>query len=142
MQHLHVLTIQGIQYFSSVPVLHYLQSVLFFLNLNILHEYLVQYSLKLGCTNYYFKWVKVHRRCTAPYWKACDTKEKDMLGYYSWMRTWKVIPLGMMLHVVHMLEVIRKCPSSILIRIRTDRIFKRVGIDGRLGWGNMGERGD
>ena len=58
------------------------------------------------------------------------------------MRTWKVIPLGMMLHVVHMLEVIRKCPSSILIRIRTDRIFKRVGIDGRLGWGNMGERGD
>ena len=34
------------------------------------------------------------------------------------------------------------CLSSILIRIRTDRIFKRVGIDGRLGWGNMGERKD
>jgi hypothetical protein len=27
--------------------------------LNIFHEYLMQHSLKLGGTNYHFKWVKV-----------------------------------------------------------------------------------
>jgi hypothetical protein len=31
----------------------------FSLNLNIFHEYLVQQSLKLGGTNYHFKWVNV-----------------------------------------------------------------------------------
>ena len=46
------------QYSSSVPVLLYLQAVLFLKNLNIFHEYLMQQSLKLGGTNYHFKWVK------------------------------------------------------------------------------------
>ena len=50
---------QGFQYFSSVPVLHHLQAILFFFNLNNLHEYLIQRSLKLGGTNYHFKRVKV-----------------------------------------------------------------------------------
>ena len=40
----------------------------FSLNLNIFHEYLMQQSLKLGGTNYHFKWVKVPG--TTPYWKA------------------------------------------------------------------------
>ena len=39
-----------------------------FLKLTILHEYLMQHSLKLGGTNYHFKWVKVPG--IAPYWKA------------------------------------------------------------------------
>jgi hypothetical protein len=36
--------------------------------LNILHEYLMQHSLKLGGTNYHFKWVKAPS--TTPFWKA------------------------------------------------------------------------
>ena len=31
----------------------------FTLILNIFHEYLMQHPLKLGATNYHFKWVKV-----------------------------------------------------------------------------------
>ena len=37
-------------------------------NLNIFREYVKQQSLKLGGTNYHFKWVKVPG--TAPYSKA------------------------------------------------------------------------
>ena len=44
---------QGFQYFLSVPVLQYLQ------NFNIFHEYLIQHSLKLGGSNYHFKWEKL-----------------------------------------------------------------------------------
>ena len=47
---------QDFQYFSRVLVLHYLQTVRF---LKKNHEYLIQHSLKLGGTNYHFKWVKV-----------------------------------------------------------------------------------
>ena len=62
---------QGFQYFSSVPVLHYLQRVLcikiwtFFMNI----LYNVQHSLKSGSTQYHFKQEKVPG--TAPFWKAC-----------------------------------------------------------------------
>ena len=63
------ISIQDIQYFSSVPVLHSLQVVLFLKFLNVFHEYLKQQSLKLWGTNYHFKWVKVPG--TTPYWKAC-----------------------------------------------------------------------
>jgi hypothetical protein len=43
---------QGFPYFSSAPVLHYLQAVLFIKILNNLHEYLIQHSLKSGGTKY------------------------------------------------------------------------------------------
>jgi hypothetical protein len=39
----------------------------FFLKLNILNEYLIQHYLKLGGTNYHFKWVTVPG--TTPYRK-------------------------------------------------------------------------
>ena len=51
---------QGFQYFSSLPVLHYLQMVLVFFNLNNFNEYLVQHSLKSGGTKDDIRWVKVH----------------------------------------------------------------------------------
>ena len=41
----------------------------FFLKFEKFSWYLMQHSLKLGGTNYHFKWVKVSG--TAPYWKAC-----------------------------------------------------------------------
>jgi hypothetical protein len=53
--------LQGFQYFSSPPVLHYLQAILFFLLiLNNFLEYLIQRSLKSGGIKDHFKWVKVH----------------------------------------------------------------------------------
>ena len=42
------------QYFSSVPVLHYLQVVLFYYILNVFHEYLIQHSLKSEGAKYHF----------------------------------------------------------------------------------------
>ena len=50
---------QGFQYFSSLPVLHYLQTVVFFLNLNNFNEYLIQHSLKSGGTKDDIRQVKV-----------------------------------------------------------------------------------
>ena len=59
---------QGLQYFSSVPVLHYLQTILFIEIENNFHEYLIQHSLKSGISKDHFRWVKVPD--TAPYWAA------------------------------------------------------------------------
>ena len=60
--------LQGFQYFSSLPVLYYLQTVLFNKIWTIFHEYLIQHSLKSGGTKDHFRWVKVPG--TATYWKA------------------------------------------------------------------------
>jgi hypothetical protein len=49
---------QGFQYFSTVPVLHYLQAVLFIKILTIFMNFLYK-SLKSGGTKDYFRWVKV-----------------------------------------------------------------------------------
>ena len=52
--------LQGFQYFSSLPVLHYVQVILFFLlNLNNFLEYLIQQSSKSGGTKDHFRQVKV-----------------------------------------------------------------------------------
>ena len=58
---------QGIQYFSIVPVLHYLQAVLFIKKnfMNILYRYK---TLKWGGTKDYFRQVKVPG--TTTYWKV------------------------------------------------------------------------
>jgi hypothetical protein len=61
-------TLRGYPYFSSVPVLHYLQVVLFLLKFEQFHEYLVQHSLKSGGTKCHFRWVKVPG--IAPYCKC------------------------------------------------------------------------
>ena len=50
---------QGVQYFTSLPVLLYLQAVFFYQNLNNFYEYLIQHSLKSGGTKDHFRWVKV-----------------------------------------------------------------------------------
>jgi hypothetical protein len=55
----------GVQYFSGVPLLYYLQTVHFLKTWNIFHEYHMQQSLKLGGNNYHLKWIKVPG--TAPY---------------------------------------------------------------------------
>ena len=55
----------GFQYFSSLPVFHYLQAVLFIKNWNNFHEYLIQHSLKSGGTKDHFRQVNVPG--TAPY---------------------------------------------------------------------------
>ena len=41
----------------------------FYFKCNIFDDYLMQQSLKLGGTNYHFKWINVPG--TAPSWKAC-----------------------------------------------------------------------
>jgi len=56
---------QGFQYFSSLPVLHYLQAVLFYQNLKKFHKYLIQHSLKSGGTKDHFRWIKIPG--TVPY---------------------------------------------------------------------------
>ena len=63
--------VQGFKYFSRLPVLHYLQVVLFFINF---HEYLIQHSLKSGGTKDNFRQVKVPD--TAPYWEAWHISHK------------------------------------------------------------------
>ena len=50
-----IVTYQGFQYFSSLPVLHYLQVVLFIRMIIIL----IQHSLKSGGTKDHFRQVKV-----------------------------------------------------------------------------------
>jgi hypothetical protein len=57
---------QGFQYCSCIPVLHYLQPVLS-LKFDHFLEYPMQQSLKLVDTMYYFKWIKVPG--TAPCWQ-------------------------------------------------------------------------
>ena len=51
--------LQGFQYFSSVPVLHYLQMVLFIKIWTFCMNIFCNTLLKLGGTNYHFKGVKV-----------------------------------------------------------------------------------
>ena len=60
-----VVGFQHFQFFLSVPVLHYLQAVLFYKNLNNFHEYLIQHSLKPGGTKDHIRQVKVPG--TVPY---------------------------------------------------------------------------
>jgi hypothetical protein len=68
-EHFLILCDQGFQYFSSLPVLHYLQAVLFIkiwkIFINILYN---KHSLKSGGTKNHFRRVKVPG--IAPYWKA------------------------------------------------------------------------
>jgi len=59
--------VQGFQYFSSLPVFHYLQAG-FYLNFNNFHEYRIQHSLKSGGIKVNFRRVKVPG--TTPYCKA------------------------------------------------------------------------
>ena len=59
----NILHVQGSQYFSSLPVLHYLLAVLFLKIRKKNHEYLMQHSLKLGSINYHCKCVKVPGTC-------------------------------------------------------------------------------
>ena len=61
--------IQGFQYLSSVPVLHYLQVVLRNKIWTFSWISYTEYSFKSGGTKYHFKRVKIPG--TAPYWKAC-----------------------------------------------------------------------
>ena len=49
----------GFQYFSSLPVLHYLQAVLFIKNWTIFMKYLIQHSLKSEDTKDNLRQVKV-----------------------------------------------------------------------------------
>ena len=57
--------VAGLSIFSIVAVLHYLQVVLFLLNLNNFHEYFIQHSLKSGGIKDHLSRVKVPG--TAPY---------------------------------------------------------------------------
>jgi hypothetical protein len=50
--------------------------------LNNFHEYLIQYSLKSGCTKDHFRWVKVPG--TAPYWKACSQLYQQIVGNHNY----------------------------------------------------------
>ena len=62
-------SIQGFQYFSSLPVLHSLQVVLFLLKLEQFSWISYTTPFKSGGTKDHLRWVKVPG--TAPYWKAC-----------------------------------------------------------------------
>ena len=59
---------QGFQYFSSLPVLHYLQMVLFIKIKSFFYEYLIQHSLKSGGTKGHLRWVK--STWCHPVWKG------------------------------------------------------------------------
>jgi hypothetical protein len=78
------------QYFSSLPVLHYLQVVHFIKNWNNCLEYLIQYSLKSGGTKDHFRPVKVTG--TAPYWKACVLCQNILFNHivlkFSYLGIW------------------------------------------------------
>ena len=63
----NVITIAGLSIFSSVPVLYYLQVVIFIKIWTIFMDILYN-SLKSGGTKDHFRWVKVPG--TAPYWNA------------------------------------------------------------------------
>ena len=63
---------QGFQYFSSLPVLHYLQVVLFIKDLNNFHEYLMQHSLKSWGTRDHFRQVKYLVQWYCPLSKDMD----------------------------------------------------------------------
>ena len=85
--------LQGFQYFSSLPVLHYLQ-VVFLLKFEHFHEYLIQHSLKLGGTKDHFKQVKIPG--TAHYWKAWipsiswNLSKQNILGTNFSVQNWQV----------------------------------------------------
>jgi len=59
---------KGFQYFSSLPVLHYLQAVLFFIKIGTIFMTILYNSLKSGDTKDNIRQVKVPG--TALYWKA------------------------------------------------------------------------